>query len=866
MSVITSFYGSYVATGFNKSNVFSIRMAEFKPTDWFPVSRFNDENSTYIQVNGSQLGIKFDDVSESARVTDPTNIIANPRTNIVHKDPNTIDTYTSDGCYIQWLYAELGDDYYNLSLYAQDLNMYTIDFETVLPTLTRGKVTAIYFLAYDNGNNNYTIRPMIQVEGIRYIIGPLLPSGLVSHWGVKKEDTERPSTPTGREPTDDYNADGWDNSFEIMRGGPYVENFRLLKDMNTIEDVNTYWDNLGGDSNLHFFGGILDDTTGYLGHSAGTLDYLNAVSTAYTMTPATLGSSLYRYRQSGDNKNFVKGSTRLDGIGAYDNLPTSNNEIIINRDDNSFSLKWTKQTTDDRAVLSKIHINTNINGNNYSYTYNGNMGKDDVGGGEYYSIGVWVYDVWIFCIPKSNTIPPEISGFYLVGWTNVGVPGNNVKGNFVAIDKLDILHLDEIFDDWSQGETTESEKFTENLVKDELGGELGTGELVDVENLDETPNTHDGTMGNGTGSVHEGDTKITDPVDFLPVAGGEGSVLGSGFIKVYTPKKTQLDTFTSELLSDDVIDVIKDYFTTNPMEGVIGLSMLPYSGFSSSITGKPKIGTYKFDSELDIAGTEYLQVDYGTIDVKFSYDGYENYSQYSDCKIFLPHIGYKELDIDMIQGCRLNLKYIVSLVTGDIYAYLYAKWVSGKDKGANNIDHLLYHWQGNCTMSVPVTHIDKSSYVNGAIQAAGNIASIVSGGLTMNSLAGQMNMAESSGEYAALNKQFEGAGLSVGRNIAGLGSSVASMFKPSITTSGNISGACAYMSERVPYLLMSRPIIIGTDDIKRHYGLVTAKKYSITDIKGTGYTELNGVDLNGVTATEDELNELKSILEGGFYA
>jgi hypothetical protein len=287
---------------------------------------------------------------------------------------------------------------------------------------------------------------------------------------------------------------------------------------------------------------------------------------------------------------------------------------------------------------------------------------------------------------------------------------------------------------------------------------------------------------------------------------------------------------------------IKNYFTTNPMDGIFGLHIIPYGGFAGATTANPRIGTHTFEASLTESVTEFTTIDYGSVDVKFVYDGYENYAPYSDAKIYLPYLGTKDIDINIIQGCTCTLKYNVSLVTGDIYAYMYAQWNSkwGDHGTARGVDHLVYSWQGNCASTIPLSHLDSTNYISGAVQAAGGIVSLVAGAASANPVA-------------------------IPAGLAGVSNGVAQIGRTSIITSGNLSGMAAYMSEKTPYFIFSRPIIAFNKSYNHYVGQRSNAICMIANLSPGKYTEMSNVDLNGIAATADELNEIEGILKGGFY-
>lgn len=371
----------------------------------------------------------------------------------------------------------------------------------------------------------------------------------------------------------------------------------------------------------------------------------------------------------------------------------------------------------------------------------------------------------------------------------------------------------------------------------------GTGEKqTNPVNTKKTTNTHDGSVGNGIGDPHHDDDEITDPGTTLPAGGTTGTIGGAGFLSIFTPTQVELTAFSGELFSTSALTAIKQYFSSNPMDGIFGLHMVPFTGFASGVTANPRIGTYDFSTALTLAGDEFINVDYGELYIPFVYDGYENFAPQSDAKIFLPFIGTKDIDINIIQGCKIHLKYNVSLVTGDIYAYLYAQWASRyQDAGIEQgIDHLIYHWQGNCAVTIPISHVDSTNYISGAMQIAGGITSLAAGAVA-------------------------GSPFTIPSGITGVTQGIAEMGRSSIITSGNISGVAAFMGSREPYLILSRPIIAFNSKYNHYLGRKSNAIMHIRALAEGSYTVMRNVDLSGVTATNDELQQIEGFLKGGFY-
>ena len=73
-----------------------------------------------------------------------------------------------------------------------------------------------------------------------------------------------------------------------------------------------------------------------------------------------------------------------------------------------------------------------------------------------------------------------------------------------------------------------------------------------------------------------------------------------------------------------------------------------------------------------------------------------------------------------------------------------------------------------------------------------------------------------------------------------------------------------FLSVKTPYLVVNRPNVKVPDDFAKYAGRMTNKTKFVSEC--SGYTEFASVDVNMLTALEDEKAEIESILKGGFYA
>lgn len=902
-----SIYGTTSSEVDNVSNPNTYQIADFMPTDHITEADFNNLSNTFLAYDMGRVqilpggGIKpypdtYNPSSKYKNTPYGTNFLGFGRVNFLTKvtkitGSGSSISYEYKGNALQWgLYSSgvnsLQCFRYNAKTYdhppACAFNVYSNN------EIERTRVKLLYLIATKNENNNPSyigvVRPLWSVDftgidgfqehPIQFFLGQAIDHNTIDAWleGVTIEEPDAPSKPVKPEDADQHAATTanftWENNFRIM-------NWNAARFPKLLIDGGVTWAN------------FLTDYAAYNDDNDPAANYhMNAVSMSYI--------------------NF--GS---DTVARITNI--HNNIMIMGHD---VSVYWNKGTgrgkfsTHDRTIDDEPSGNTSYIGTGIQPATEVDIGafKIDYSSSSFSGVNSKIFktDTGSFSISANypnNTQYFETDflnsfltfvdcciirygGHYYLGGYCVCESGNNAKSGLAVICRMDNLQsmpgyggsnpgdpgggdglngrdMDNTFGNGTGGEPnpTTDKEIDNNIGDSEEGGTgsaydedgnpidpgsgSGTGEKnsnpVDQHQI---PNSHDGSMGNGTGDPHEGDTQITSPDSTLPTGTSvPGTVTGSGILAVFTPSQAELQAFTAEMLSNTVLDSIKNYFTTNPMDGIFSLHIVPYSGFSGVTSANPRIGTHNFSTALTLADTEFITVDYGEIEIKFSYDGYENYAPYSDAKIFLPYIGTKDIDINAIQGCTCKLKYNVSLVTGDIYAFMYCQWSSkwGQAGVPEGVDHLLYSWQGNCAATIPLSHLDSTNYISGAMQIAGGITSIAAG--------------------AAAANPF-----SIPGGVMGVANGVAEIGRTQIITSGNISGMAAFMGCKTPYIILSRPVIAYNNSYNHYLGMRSNAIQSISQLRQGTYTVMRNVDLSNIAATSEELNEIESILKGGFYA
>lgn len=334
--------------------------------------------------------------------------------------------------------------------------------------------------------------------------------------------------------------------------------------------------------------------------------------------------------------------------------------------------------------------------------------------------------------------------------------------------------------------------------------------------------------GGGGGGSETPDTWTDDsddnPVPDLPSI----SAADTGFITLFNPTTSQLLSL-AEYMWGDLWDIDTwRKVMSDPMDAIIGLSIVPVDVPDGSTTVLT-VGNIPTTVSMTKAASQFVTVDCGTVSISEYYRAYLDYSPYTRASIYLPYIGFQEIDIDLIQGTTVGVTYHIDILSGACVAFV-------------TVDsNVIMQFSGQCAVSIPITSQDFTQTIMslGTLVASG-VGVVATGGMSA---------------------PVQGAA------IAGLATAAANTAanvissKPTFAKSGNMSGSNGLMGVQYPYLIIEKPRQCAPEYQNLYTGYPSYIYSLLSQLHG--FTQMQDVRLENISCSDIERDEILQLLRKG---
>lgn len=348
------------------------------------------------------------------------------------------------------------------------------------------------------------------------------------------------------------------------------------------------------------------------------------------------------------------------------------------------------------------------------------------------------------------------------------------------------------------------------------------------------PSTPDG----GDGEFDD----TSDNID-IPTPPSTSVAIDTGALTLWHVTRAQLKYLIDNYLWKQ--SIVEQWTYGKPIDSIVSLKMLPFT-ISDNIESPEYIyiGTVPTNAPGYRIENQYRQIDLGELFIPKYWGNFMDYSPYTKIEIFLPFIGIREIDTDLFMEKTIHVKYNIDLTTGDGICLISSK----KDE----LEQLIYQFPCSVAYDIPLSSTNYAEHKSaGAMAVATTVGGIAGAVIGSGILPGAGTVSGAMLGKAAIGVAAAG--------IAGV--STIAHGKPRVDKSGTISSNMGYLSHLTPYVIISRPIQSVPENYNHYIGYPSNITATLEDLEG--FTQLKSFHLDGFDATDEELEELDTLLRGG---
>lgn len=326
-----------------------------------------------------------------------------------------------------------------------------------------------------------------------------------------------------------------------------------------------------------------------------------------------------------------------------------------------------------------------------------------------------------------------------------------------------------------------------------------------------------------------------------------------------------------------------DMYGDNPIEAVMGLSFWPldltsvFSGIGSA--AYIWFGGYGWDTSGHGSVSKITYPNgsktLGSLAIRRTFGNWRDYAPYTRLYVSLPYCGVYELDLTRYYDKTVEVRYFFDTRTNGCIAALIAD------------GHLMDYFNGQMGVTMPITLTDYAGYANSqiatllgagalaAVAATGVGAAVAGAGSAALGLAGTAVGTSGLAGAAAAAGAAGAAGGAVGIGLGGaavagtaLGAKTAyglsqnNINKHNVTKGGSSSMINEYLPQYVEFIFEIQEDC-APDNYGQQYGYPSMKSGSVGSFQG--FLKCQSVKLDCGVATENEKNQIKTMLLNGIY-
>ena len=323
----------------------------------------------------------------------------------------------------------------------------------------------------------------------------------------------------------------------------------------------------------------------------------------------------------------------------------------------------------------------------------------------------------------------------------------------------------------------------------------------------------------------------------------------TGFVTMYNPNTSQLNSLASFMWSKDFVDVFLKLMQ-NPYEAIISLKTVCCD---IATGGSQNIILGNVDTKISCAKItqQYQQVDCGTINLTRYFGNFLDFNPYTSIKVYLPFVGFRELDVDEVMGASLHLYYNIDLLTGSCVALINVH----KKIGGTDLNSVLYQFDGMIATDIPITAADYSQVVSAVIKGVASVGASIGIAAATGGTGAPASGAILGSAVASETTTAVGTAVAVNSAIDMVSSKI------TVQHGGNLSGSMGALATKKPYIIIQRVIPKNPSNYAKLHGIPSNAYKKLSSLKG--FTKMQDIQIKSTIGSVDETEEIKQLLLGG---
>lgn len=304
------------------------------------------------------------------------------------------------------------------------------------------------------------------------------------------------------------------------------------------------------------------------------------------------------------------------------------------------------------------------------------------------------------------------------------------------------------------------------------------------------------------------------------------SMQSNALFTVYNPSVSQLNQLGNFLWSiwngtnpiENIIEIFMKIWQ-NPLDGVISLTRV-YANVPSSYTSNIYLGAIDTSIPCPVVTQQFISLNMGRVNVSEILKNVTDYSPYCSVNVFLPFIGYVEVDSDDFMAGQMEIDYNIDVWTGACLATIYS--VRNPDMPSKTP---LYTFSGNVCQQIPLTSMSANGIMSGLVSATAGLLTGASGGA-----------------------------------LASIAAGTVSHQLVHVSRSGSISGNAGILGSKTPGIVISRRNSYDANAYNTLYGFPSNETVYLNNC--SGFTKVKHIHLKSY-ATSAEKEEIVAKLKEG---